>query len=63
MKYKATVKKTHNGLQLKLYVKAIFWWPYDGYVPLLYATHIIDEALERWKEHYGDRLTIEDCRK
>ena len=64
MKYLATVKQKRNGLQLTLWVKFIFWMPIDGDIPLEPSCHfVIEKALKRWKQYYGEKLTIRDCRE
>lgn len=63
MKYKAVVKKTRDGLRLILYIKILLWIPIVVYRSLPSSiTFIIDEDLVKWKDFYGDRLTIKDCR-
>ena len=62
MKYLATVKQKRNGLQLILWVKFIFWIPIEGWHPMD-APNFINEDLRRWKEYYGEKLTIRDCRE
>ena len=65
MKYIAKVKTNRNGAKLTLYVKVWFLnIPIDGYRTLDKTIwFVIDENLDKWKEYYGNKLTVVDNRK
>jgi len=70
MKYLAEVKKDREGLLLTLKVKKWFGWKEIDSNKIQYPFEtvyeldpFIDEELEKWKDFYGDKLTIEDCRR
>ncbi|MCP4984882.1 MAG: hypothetical protein GY928_02095 [Colwellia sp.] len=64
MKYLAKVKKTRDGERLNLYVKVLFFYIWiDSDSTSDNEWLFIDEIISKWKCYYGDKLTIEDCRR
>lgn len=63
-KYKAVVFETRDGLRCRLFKKFLIYWCIDeGYRPCKSSVvFLIDEQLARWKDFYGQDLSIEDCR-
>jgi hypothetical protein len=66
MKYLAKVKTNRNGAKLMLYLR--IWFiniPIDGYGRFISESvwFLIEEDLEKWRKHYGNKLTVIDYRK
>ena len=65
MNYIAKVKRNRNGAKLTLYIKLWFLLiPIDGYGRYLSESvwFLIDNDLKKWKDYYGDKLSIIDNR-
>lgn len=66
-RYKAVVKPTPYGYELDLYKRLLWMWAWEAGRPPMHPKYDpmeqLDEALNGWREIYGDNLIVKDCRE